>query len=77
MVTLIIEFCMGTSCHLLGNQGLLQALDELPEDKRSQIEVRGATCLKLCGKGPNVRINNTAYANMRPEKLIELIYDLI
>ncbi len=70
---LTIEICMGTSCHLMGTQDLVDVLDALSEDQRKQIEIKGVTCFKNCGKGPNIRINGELLNNASPERLLEVL----
>ena len=71
MVTL--ELCMGTSCHLMGTQELMDALDGLPAEQRQQLEIKGVTCFRNCGKGPNVRINGVLLENATPDRLLEVL----
>lgn len=68
-----LEICMGSACYLLGAQDLLEVIERLPEEKRAKIEIKGATCLKACGEGPNVRIDGERISNVTPEKLMQLI----
>jgi NADH-quinone oxidoreductase subunit E len=75
MDQLIVEICAGTSCYLLGSQDLIDALETLPSEKRSRIDLRGITCLKACGHGPNVRINGVVLSNMTPDRLLQAIED--
>lgn len=70
---LTVEICMGTSCHLMGTQDLIDVLEALPSDQRRQIEIKGVTCFKNCGKGPNIRINGELLSNATPESLLELL----
>ena len=70
---LTVEICMGTSCHLLGNQDLMAVIDALPDEQRQQIEVKGVTCFKNCGKGPNIKINGTFLTPATPELLLEAL----
>jgi NADH:ubiquinone oxidoreductase subunit E len=70
---LTVELCMGTACHLMGAQELMDAVDSLPVEMRLQIEVKGITCHKKCGKGPNVKINGELLNNATPEKLKEVL----
>jgi NADH:ubiquinone oxidoreductase subunit E len=72
---LTVELCMGTACHLMGTQDLMDALDSLPAEMRLQIEVKGITCYKNCGKGPNVKINGELLNNATPEKLKEVLQE--
>ena len=62
-----------TACHLMGNQDLMTAIESLPHDIRVQIDVKGKTCLKNCGKGPNVKINDLVVAGVTPDQLLAII----
>ena len=73
MKQLIVEVCVGTSCHLLGAQDLLKTLEELPCKKKERLDIRGVTCLKACGRGPNVRINGLVFVSVTPDHLMELL----
>lgn len=75
MDKLLIEICIGTSCHLLGSQDLIDAIEELTDEVKDKIDLQGVTCLKSCGKGPNVRINGIVIPNVTPEQLIEIVND--
>ena len=77
MKKLQVEVCIGTSCYLLGAQDLIDAIDEMPADEKEMIDLVGTTCLKSCGKGPNVRINGVTIPNVTPEHLIEILQDNI
>jgi NADH:ubiquinone oxidoreductase 24 kD subunit len=73
MSLLTIEICVGSACYLLGAQDLLEMVEGLPPEIRSQIDLRGASCLKACGKGPNIKVNGELLSNVTPEKLMEII----
>ena len=73
MVT--VEICLGTACHLMGTQDLMDVLDALPPDMRQGIEIKGITCLNSCGKGPNIRINGSLLTNVTPDALLEALQD--
>lgn len=77
MEKLTVEICVGTSCHLLGAQDLLDAINNLPEAKKARLEVSGVHCLKNCGKGPNVRINGVVLSGVTPERMLQVIDDNI
>lgn len=70
---LTLEICMGTSCHLMGTQDLMAVIDSLSADQRDRIELKGGTCLKNCGKGPNIRINGVVIGNVTPDRLLEIL----
>ena len=77
MAKMLLEICIGTSCHLLGSQELLDMVEALPAEEQEQIDLRGVTCLKSCGKGPNIRVNGVVIPNVTPEQLEEIIHDNI
>jgi len=74
---LTVEICMGTSCHLMGAQELMDVLEALPADQRQQIEIKGITCFKKCGKGPNIRINGEMLDNATPDRLREILLTIL
>ena len=77
MKQILVEVCVGTSCHLLGAQDLFQTLENLPIEKQELLQVQGVTCLKSCGRGPNVRIQQQVYTNITPDRLLEIIETLL
>lgn len=77
MEKITIEICIGTACHLLGGQDLIEAVERLPQDIKEYINLQGITCLKACGKGPNVRVNDVVFSGITPERLLEIIHDNI
>ena len=75
MQRLVLEICVGTSCHLLGSHDLVQMVENLPIEMKNKIDLQGATCLGACGRGPNVRVNGTVFTNVTPDQLLEIICD--
>ena len=73
MNLLTLEICVGLSCHLLGAQDLIEAVETLPSDKRCQIDLCEVSCLQHCGKGPNVRMNGNLFPGMTPSRLLDEI----
>ena len=68
-----VEICRGTSCHLLGSQDLIEAVESLPVDRRVQIDLGTIDCLKSCRQGPNVRIDGTVFSEKSSEQLRALL----
>ncbi|MDU2066359.1 MAG: NAD(P)H-dependent oxidoreductase subunit E [Sporomusaceae bacterium] len=73
----LIEICLGTSCHLLGAEDVLDAVKRLPPEKQEKIQLEAVTCLKNCGKGPNVKVNGMLLSDVTPEKLLGVIEEHI
>lgn len=73
MKSVLLEICMGTSCCLMGSQGLRDAVEALPAEKRRYIEVSEPSCLKGCRKSPSVRIDGDVHSDMTPDRLMEIL----
>lgn len=68
-----VEICQGTSCHLLGSQELVEAVNSLPASRLEQIELCTVDCLKSCRRGPNVSINGTVFSGLTPDQLVAML----
>ena len=68
-----LEICQGTSCHLLGSQELLEAVETLPDARRGMIELHRVDCLKSCRQGPNVRIDGVTISGLTADRLLGLL----
>lgn len=72
-----VEICIGTSCYLLGAHDLMEAVENLPQEIKKCIDLNAVTCLKTCGKGPNICINDVVLSGITPQRLLEIIHDTI
>jgi NADH:ubiquinone oxidoreductase subunit E len=68
-----LEICQGTSCHLLGSQELLEAVEALPEERLAAIELRRVDCLKSCRQGPNVKLDGVILSGLTADRLLGLL----
>ena len=66
-----LNICSGPNC------GKAKALADYAETlcrlKSDTIELRFVPCMRMCGKGPNIRWDGTVYHQATPELLEELI----
>lgn len=69
----IVEICIGTPCHLMGAQDLINAVQDLPGGVLERIQLRSGTCLHLCDRAPAVRINGEIYAPITPAELVQML----
>ncbi len=78
-----IQVCEGLSCHLVGGadpliEHISRALQlrpgETTPDGRFTLEV--VECLASCGTAPALRVNDTLYEHMTPEKIDQLLEKL-
>ena len=70
---IVLEICQGTSCHLLGAQELLEALETLPDRRREAIDIQKVDCLKSCRQGPNIRIDGVTVSGLTADRLLGLL----
>ncbi len=66
---LTVRVCVGSSCHLKGSYGVLDAFKEYVkkygvEDK---IDLRPSFCLNRCSQGINVKAGDTYISGVSPE----------
>lgn len=75
MKQVTIEICMGSACYLLGAQELIEMIQALPDEVQEQIDLRGSTCLKACGQGPNITVDGELFHNVTPDLLRQIIQE--
>jgi len=73
MKTVVLEFCVGTACHMKGVPELLGVLDLLPPETRNLVQVSFTHCLGNCADGPNVRIWDVVHCRLTPERLLDIV----
>jgi len=64
-----IEICVGTSCHLMGSNLIIDYLNNLPEKMKEKIELKHISCMDECEKGPRVRVGDQVISFATPEKV--------
>lgn len=77
-----VEVCWGPTCHLLGAQAILRAVQEAlglsgegdTPDKRFSLKLN--TCLGACAQGPAVSIGHRIYGRLTPEGARRLLQGL-
>ncbi len=75
----VIEVCVGSSCHLKGSYGVVEAFDRLiaQHQLENQVELRGVFCLEHCTQGVTVRIGDQLYPIRTPEQAVDLFRQVI
>lgn len=70
----ILELCCGPNC---GKHTALAALaEQLCATHPKSITLKFVPCMRLCGKGPNIRLNGTLYHRADEALLRRLLSDL-
>lgn len=72
-----IEVCVGTSCHLMGSQLILQVLEDLSLQFQNRIKLDYSSCLNRCKQGPVVKIDDLIVDNATPEQVKNILEEKI
>lgn len=63
----VLEICAGPNCSKKA---------DLSKAAEGRAEVRYVSCMRLCGKGPNIRFNGKLWHNATPELVKQLLDSL-
>ena len=74
---MIINVCVGSSCHLKGSYDVIQSLKKLIEENglENKVELKASFCLGDCSNGVSMKIDNRPIQNVTPENIEKIIYD--
>ncbi|TDX51323.1 NAD(P)H-dependent oxidoreductase subunit E [Orenia marismortui] len=68
-----VKVCIGTPCHLMGAQNLIDAVNKFNKKSNADIEIEAVSCLDECKGAPAVQVDGEIYAPTTPKELIDLI----
>jgi len=69
-----VEICVGTPCHLMGAEELLDLVKNLPDKYENEFEFKSSHCIEdKCEMAPVVKIDEEIYGEQNPEKLRDLL----
>jgi NADH:ubiquinone oxidoreductase subunit E len=73
-----LNVCVGSSCHLKGSYNVIQAFQQLVEEKslHDKIDMKAQFCMKQCQKGVSVSIGSEIYS-VSPETVREFFSNTI
>jgi NADH:ubiquinone oxidoreductase subunit E len=66
----VIELCAGPNCGK--HTRLLDAAQKIAKDSGGRIEVKTVPCMRMCGKGPNVKWDGVLYHGATEQLLRQL-----
>ena len=74
---MIINVCVGSSCHLKGSYDVIQSLKILIEENglENKVELKASFCLGDCSNGVSMKIDNRPIQNVTPENIEKIFYD--
>lgn len=79
----IVHVCTGTACHVKGTPRLLERVDKEFQLKPGQttagleLTLETVNCVGACASAPVVRIGEDTYSEVSPQKISELINDIV
>ncbi len=76
---MVIEICIGSSCHLKGTYNIIQTLQHILEERKlyDRVNMKSAFCMKNCGgNGVSVSVNGTVYG-VTPENVVDFFDNTI
>ena len=71
---LIVQICVGSSCHLKGSQEIVELLQKAIEEHKIEDEVvlSGSFCIGKCNRvGVTVQVNDDVHVGITPENFRE------
>lgn len=73
-----VKICVGTPCHLMGAEELLNMVKELPQKYQDKYKFSSSHCIESkCNMAPVVKVNDEVYGEMNPEKLRKILDKLM
>lgn len=62
--SVIIEVCVGSSCHVKGSYDVVREIQRFFEEKgiSGLVEIRGSFCMGNCTEGVSIKINNSVFS---------------
>lgn len=79
----IIQVCTGTACHVRGALEIVEELERILKVKRGdttddlKFTLETVNCLGACALGPIVVVNGEYHGNMTPDRVKDIVKDLI
>lgn len=76
---MIVNVCVGSSCHLKGSYDVIQNLKNMIEEKNlgDKIELKASFCLGNCSNGVSMRVDGEPVQNVTPENIKEIFEEKI
>lgn len=76
---MVINVCVGSSCHLKGSYDVLQTIKRLIEENNlgSKIELKASFCLGNCSNGVSVTVDDELLSNVAPETVEQIFNEQI
>lgn len=76
---MIINVCVGSSCHLKGSYDVVETLKRLIEEQNlgDKIELKASFCLGNCSNGVSMKVDDEFIQNANPENIEQIFNEQI
>ncbi len=77
---MIVQICVGSSCHLMGSERIVELFQKYIEDYHLENEVTlaGSFCINKCNRvGVTVQVDDTVHTGVLPENFKEFFEENI
>ena len=76
---MVVNVCVGSSCHLKGSYDVIQTLKRLIEENglEGKVELKASFCLGDCSNGVSMKIDDRPIQNATPENIIQIFVNEI
>ena len=76
---MVINVCVGSSCHLKGSYDVLQTIKRRIEESNleDKIELKASFCLGNCSNVVSVTVDNELLSNVAPETVEQIFNEQI
>ena len=76
---MIINVCVGSSCHLKGSYDVIQKLKSMIEERKleNKIELKASFCLGDCSNGVSMKVDGEPIQNVTPDNIEEIFNEKI
>ena len=76
---MVVEVCVGSSCHLKGSYDVIQKLQKLIAENNleDKVTLKASFCLGNCSNGVSMRIDGEVVSNANPENIEDIFKEQI
>ena len=76
---MVVDVCVGSSCHLKGSYDVIQKLQKLIDENNleDKVTLKASFCLGNCSNGVSMRIDGEVVSNANPENIEDIFKEQI
>ena len=76
---MVINVCVGSSCHLKGSYEVVETLKRLISEQKleDKIELKASFCLGNCSNGVSMKVDGEFVLNANPENIEQIFNEQI